>query len=79
MGQEDDEKARKRVEDISGLCDAGVSHHLCWGEWTTPSAWVVCRCGCHKQAIEPVGRVMVAKGKGKIVAKSATKVLVKKK
>lgn len=60
---------RKQVQDISGLCSGGAAHHLCRGEWTTPSVDVTCRCECH------VRRVIVAKGR-KVVP--VPKVLVKK-
>lgn len=50
----------KAKDDISGLCSGGAAHHLCRGEWTTPSVQVRCVCKCHvRVAIVP--KTLVAK------------------
>ncbi len=46
----------KVKSDISGLCSGGAAHHLCRGQWVTPSSEVRCRCECHIQV-----RVLVPK------------------
>lgn len=39
----------RAVSDQSGWCRHSKFHHLCHGQWTTPSSIVTCDCECHRQ------------------------------
>ena len=67
---------RKQVIGESGLCSSGAAHHLCRGQWETPSCFVTCGCGCHKQEVT---KKIVAKKSRKLTPKVSGKVLVPKK
>lgn len=45
---------KRQVEDMSGFCRFGDGHRHCsWGQGIeTPTAIVVCICGCHTQAVQ---------------------------